>query len=98
MLESTDDAYTDGNAIAYAPKVSGYVTQLNINDNTFVHKGDLLLKIDPRDYTAARDQAHANLSLARAQLIQRAGGSGHRARPGSGDAGAGESATAASPG
>lgn len=67
-LESTDDAYTDGNAIAYAAKVSGYVTQLNINDNTFVHAGDLLLKIDPRDYVAARDQAVANLSLARAQL------------------------------
>jgi membrane fusion protein (multidrug efflux system) len=67
-LESTDDAYTDGNAIAYAAKVSGYVTQLNIDDNTFVHAGDVLLKIDPRDYTTARDQARASLSLARAQL------------------------------
>ncbi len=67
-LESTDDAYTDGNAIAYAAKVSGYVTQLNINDNTYVHAGDLLLKIDPRDYITARDQARAALSLARAQL------------------------------
>ena len=67
-LETTDDAYTDGNAIAYAAKVSGYVTQLNINDNTYVHAGDLLLRIDPRDYTTARDQARANLSLARAQL------------------------------
>jgi membrane fusion protein (multidrug efflux system) len=67
-LESTDDAYTDGDAIAYASKVSGYVTQLNISDNTFVHAGDLLLKIDPRDYITARDQAQANLALARAQL------------------------------
>ncbi len=67
-LESTDDAYTDGNAIAFAAKVSGYVTQLNIDDNTFVHTGDVLLKIDPRDYTTARDQARASLSLARAQL------------------------------
>jgi len=67
-LESTDDAYTDGNAIAYAAKVSGYVTELHIDDNTFVHAGDLLLKIDPRDYTTARDQARASLSLARAQL------------------------------
>ncbi len=66
--ETTDDAYTDGDAIAYAAKVSGYVTQLNIDDNTYVHEGDLLLKIDPRDYTTARDQARANLSLARAQL------------------------------
>ncbi len=67
-LESTDDAYTEGNAVAYAAKVSGYVTQLNVDDNTFVHAGDLLLKIDPRDYTTARDQARASLSLARAQL------------------------------
>ncbi|HEY4041871.1 MAG TPA: HlyD family secretion protein [Rhodopila sp.] len=67
-LESTDDAYTEGNAIAFAPKVAGYVTQLNVDDNTVVHKGDLLLKIDPRDYIAARDQAHAALSLAQAQL------------------------------
>jgi membrane fusion protein (multidrug efflux system) len=67
-LESTDDAYTEGNAIAFAAKVSGYVTQLNINDNTFVHAGDLMVKIDPRDYVAARDQARAALSLARAEL------------------------------
>lgn len=67
-LESTDDAYTEGNAIAFAAKVSGYVTDLRINDNSFVHKGDLLLKIDPRDYIAARDQAKAALSLARSQL------------------------------
>ena len=67
-LESTDDAYTEGNAIAYAAKVSGYVTQLNVDDNTFVHAGDLLLKIDQRDYITARDQAAANLSLTKAQL------------------------------
>jgi membrane fusion protein (multidrug efflux system) len=67
-LESTDDAYTDGNAVAFAAKVSGYVTELNVNDNTYVHKGDLLLKIDPRDYTTAVDQQQAALSLAKAQL------------------------------
>ncbi|MFL5286886.1 MAG: HlyD family secretion protein, partial [Rhodopila sp.] len=65
---STDDAYTEGNAIAFAPKVSGYVTQLNVDDNTFVHKGDLLLRIDQRDTITARDQARANLGLAKAQL------------------------------
>ena len=67
-LESTDDAYTEGTAIATAAKVSGYVTQLNVNDNTFVHTGDLLVKIDPRDQIASRDQAKANLELALAQL------------------------------
>jgi membrane fusion protein (multidrug efflux system) len=67
-LESTDDAYTDGNAIAFAAKVSGYVTELHIDDNSYVHAGDLLLKIDQRDAIAARDQARASLSLARAHL------------------------------
>jgi membrane fusion protein, multidrug efflux system len=66
---STDDAYTDGNAITIAPKVSGYVTRLNINDNVYVHKGDLMVEIDPRDYAAQVDQARAQLGLAKAQLL-----------------------------
>jgi membrane fusion protein (multidrug efflux system) len=65
--ESTDDAYTEGNAVSIAPKVSGYVVQNRINDNVFVHAGDLLLKIDPRDYIVACDQAQANLDAAVAQ-------------------------------
>jgi len=67
-LEDTDDAYTEGNAISIAANVSGYVTELDINDNSLVKAGQLLFKIDPRTYVAARDQARANLSLAQAQL------------------------------
>ena len=66
--ESTDDAYTEGNAVSIAPKVSGYVVENRINDNVFVHAGDLLLKIDPRDYIVACDQAQANLDAAIAQV------------------------------
>ncbi len=65
---STDDAYTDGDAVMIAPKVSGYVVELNIGDNKFVHKGDLLIRIDPRDYQAQFDQASAQVGLAQAQL------------------------------
>jgi membrane fusion protein (multidrug efflux system) len=65
---TTDDAYTDGNAITIAPQVSGYVVQLAINDNVYVHKGDLLLVIDKRDYQAQVDAAQAQLGLAEAQL------------------------------
>lgn len=68
-LVSTDDAYTEGRAIAIAAKVSGYVTELNVDDNTMVKAGDLMMRIDPRDYITARDQARANLALAQAQLI-----------------------------
>jgi len=65
--ESTDDAYTEGNAVSIAPKVPGYVVENRINDNVMVHAGDLLLKIDPRDYLVACDQAQANLDAALAQ-------------------------------
>jgi membrane fusion protein, multidrug efflux system len=67
-LEDTDDAYTDGRAITVAPRVSGQVVALDINDNQFVHAGQLLLQIDPRDYQAARDQAAGTLEVAKAQL------------------------------
>ena len=65
---STDDAYTDGDTVTMAPKVSGYVVGLPINDNMHVFKGQLLVRIDPADYLASQAQAQAQLDLARAQL------------------------------
>jgi membrane fusion protein (multidrug efflux system) len=65
---TTDDAYTDGNAITIAPQVSGYVVDLRVNDNVYVHKGDLLVVIDKREYQAQVDAAQAQLGLAKAQL------------------------------
>ncbi len=67
-LLSTDDAFIDGRAVAIAPQVKGVVVDLLINDNQFVKTGQVLLRIDPRDYIAARDQAEAALNLAQAQL------------------------------
>ncbi|EXU73431.1 EmrA [Erwinia mallotivora] len=69
-IESTDDAFTEADAVTIAPKASGYVTQLLVRDNQRVKKGDLLVVIDPRDNTAQRDQAQAQLGLAVAQLHQ----------------------------
>ena len=66
-LESTDDAYTDGRALTISPKVSGYVVELLVNDNQRVKAGDVLARIDPRDFLVARDQARANLIIAQAQ-------------------------------
>lgn len=68
--ETTDDAFTEGNAVTIAPKVAGYVTELPISDNQRVHKGDLLVVIDPRDAAAQRDQARAQVGLAESQLHQ----------------------------
>jgi membrane fusion protein (multidrug efflux system) len=67
-LESTDDSYTEGNAVSIAAKISGYVIARDVDDNSFVHAGDVMIRIDPRDYITARDQAIANLALAKAQL------------------------------
>lgn len=65
---TTDDAYTDGRTISIASNVSGYVTKLYINDNEYVHKGELLLVVDPRQNEARLKQAQANLQLAEANL------------------------------
>jgi membrane fusion protein (multidrug efflux system) len=64
---STDDAFTDGHAILIAPHVTGYVVSLDVTDNEFVHKGQPLIHIDPRDYQAALTQAQGALSLAQGQ-------------------------------
>ena len=67
-FESTDDAYTQGNSVSIAPQVAGFVVQRAVDDNQFVRQGALVLRLDPRSYLAARDQARAALDLARAQL------------------------------
>jgi len=69
-IETTDDAFTESNAVTIAPKAAGYVVKLLVNDNQRVKKGDLLVEIDPRDNTAQRAQAQAQLGLAKAQLHQ----------------------------
>lgn len=62
----------DGRISAYvvdtAPEVSGLVIDVPAQDNQFVHKGDLLYKIDPRDYEAALKRSQAAVEAARAKL------------------------------
>lgn len=69
-IETTDDAFTEGDAVTIAPKAAGYVVKLLVRDNQRVKQGDLLVEIDPRDTSAQRDQAKAQLGLAKAQLHQ----------------------------
>ncbi|GAD10275.1 multidrug resistance efflux pump [Gluconobacter frateurii NBRC 103465] len=64
----TDDAYTAGRKVAIAPHVNGYVTQLLVNDNQYVHRGDLLLTIDDRDYAASLHKAQAAIHQAEANM------------------------------
>ncbi|MCW6508924.1 HlyD family secretion protein [Lichenifustis flavocetrariae] len=64
----TDDAYTDGNTVSIAPQVSGLVVALEVNDNQFVHKGDVLIRIDPRQFNYDREQAQGTLDSNNAQI------------------------------
>jgi membrane fusion protein (multidrug efflux system) len=68
--ESTDDAYTAGHAHQISPRVSGLVLEVWVDDNQVVKTGDLLVKLDPRDYEVALQQAQANLDQARAQVLE----------------------------
>ena len=65
---STDDAYVDGMISPVSAKVSGHVVELLVNDNTAVRAGDVLLRVDPRDYEAKRDQARAAVGVAEASV------------------------------
>ncbi|MGO8735388.1 MAG: HlyD family secretion protein [Terriglobia bacterium] len=64
---STDDAEVDGHIVPIASKISGTVAAVLINDNEPVKEGQVLIRIDPRDYQARVDQAKAALSLAEAR-------------------------------
>jgi membrane fusion protein, multidrug efflux system len=64
---TTDDAQVDGYITTVAPRVSGQVVKLWVNDNQEVCAGDPLMDIDPRDYQAAYDQAKAAYDVAQAE-------------------------------
>ncbi|SCB47561.1 membrane fusion protein, multidrug efflux system [Bradyrhizobium shewense] len=65
---STDNAYIRGDVTSLAPKVAGYVTAVEVQDNQAVRAGDVLFRIDDRDHRARLAQAVANLEAARARL------------------------------
>ena len=65
---ATDDATLRANFIGVAPHASGHIVELDVKDNQFVKKGDLLILIDPRPYEDAVASAKAGLSLARKQV------------------------------
>jgi membrane fusion protein (multidrug efflux system) len=68
FLVSTDDAYVQAHSVLISPKVSGYLSEAPIDDNQVVRAGQVLARIDPRDYQTAFDQARANVAAARASI------------------------------
>jgi membrane fusion protein (multidrug efflux system) len=65
---STDNAYIRGDVTSLAPKVAGYVMAVEVEDNQTVRAGDVLFRIDDRDYRARLAQAVANIEAAQARL------------------------------
>jgi len=68
FIEDTDDAYVGGDVTVIGPKVPGYITQVAVTDNQVVHAGDLLVKIDDRDYRAALAKADGAVAAQQALL------------------------------
>jgi membrane fusion protein (multidrug efflux system) len=67
---STNDAYVEGRAVRISPRVAGPVIRLNVDDNSQVTAGDVLLEIDPADFQAKVDQGRASVETARASEEQ----------------------------
>ena len=67
-LETTDDAYVKADSTIIAPKVSGYIAQVLVADNQPVKAGQVLARIDDRDFRAALDQADADVAAADAAV------------------------------
>jgi membrane fusion protein (multidrug efflux system) len=70
-LVSTDDAYVKADSTTIAPKVTGYLAQVLVGDNERVKAGQVLARIDARDFKVALDQASADVAAARAALASR---------------------------
>ena len=68
FLESTDDAYVKADFTIVAPKVSGYISDVLVEDNQAVKAGQPVARIDDRDFQAALDQAKANVAAAESQI------------------------------
>ena len=66
--ESTDDAQIDGHVNAISARISGHLSVVFVEDAQLVKAGDVLVKIDPRDYEVAVSKAEADLVDAQASL------------------------------
>jgi membrane fusion protein (multidrug efflux system) len=65
---STDDAFVAARQSALAPKVSGYITAVPVTDNEHVAAGQVIARLDDRDYRIALKQAEAQVAAAHASI------------------------------
>jgi membrane fusion protein (multidrug efflux system) len=69
-LASTDDAFIDTNISQVSAQIAGRTTAILVDDNQLVQAGQVLVKLDPRDWQVKLDQAEAQRGSAQAQLAQ----------------------------
>jgi membrane fusion protein (multidrug efflux system) len=67
-FETTDDAFIEARQFSVAPKVSGSITAVPVTDNQHVNTGDVIARIDDRDFRTALDQAQAQVAAAAANI------------------------------
>jgi membrane fusion protein (multidrug efflux system) len=67
-LQSTDDAYVKADTTLISPKVSGYIAEVLVGDNEAVKAGQVLARIDDRDFKAALEQARADVAASDAAV------------------------------
>ena len=67
-LETTDDAYVKADSTIIAPRVSGYIAEVLVSDNEPVKAGQLLARIDDRDFRTALAQAKADVAASEAAV------------------------------
>jgi len=65
----TNDAYVNADYTLVAPKVSGYIAEVKVQDNQQVKAGDVLATLDDRDYRVALESAEADLQVSQAKLL-----------------------------
>ncbi|HTW26990.1 MAG TPA: HlyD family secretion protein [Acetobacteraceae bacterium] len=68
FIEGTDDAYLQSDSVTISPRVTGYISEVGVGDNQRVKAGQVLARIDDRDFRAALDKAHATVENAAAQI------------------------------
>ncbi|MDR3413755.1 MAG: HlyD family secretion protein [Formivibrio sp.] len=68
FMEDTEDAYVGGDITVISPKVPGYIVSAAVTDNQIVHAGDLLVKLDDRDYRAALEKAEGAVAAQQALI------------------------------
>jgi membrane fusion protein (multidrug efflux system) len=68
FIETTDDAYVGGDVTTLSSKIAGFIEKVSVIDNQPVHAGDLLVKLDDRDYRAQLARAQASVAAQTAAL------------------------------